>query len=72
MEDHQGTLQSEYDDLSMKKFTLTCFGSTFVMLRFDEKSFFSTLLGFPTCWDHKPTNAIHTDSPGVNTSKKNC
>ena len=39
-------------------------------LRFDEKSFFNTLLGFTPYWDYKPTNAIHADSPGVYTSDK--
>ena len=49
---------------------LTRFGSTFGTLRFDEKSFFNTLLGFTPYWDYKPTNAIHADSPGVYTNDK--
>ena len=53
------------------KLILTRFGSTFGTLRFDERSFFSTLLGFTPYWDHKPTNAIHADSSGVYTSDKN-
>ena len=45
--DHKGTLQIEYDDLNKKvKLILTRFGETFGTLRFDEKSFFHTLLGF--------------------------
>ena len=69
--DHEGTLQIEYDDINKKtKLILTRFGSTFGLLRFDEKSFFHTLLGFTPFWDYKPTNAIHADSPGVNTSDK--
>ena len=44
---------------------LTRFGSTFGTLKFDEKSFFDTLLGFTPFWDYKPTNAFHADSPGV-------
>ena len=64
--DHEGTLQIKYDDLNKKvKLNLTRFGLTFGTLRFDEKSFFSTLLGFDPYWDYKPTNAIHAESPGV-------
>ena len=41
--DHEGTLQTEYDDLNKKiKLILTRFGSTFGTLRFDEKSIFNT------------------------------
>ena len=69
--DHEGTLQIEYDDLDKKvKLILTRFGETFGTLRFDEKSFFHTLLGFTPYWDYKPTNAIHADAPGVYTSDK--
>ena len=47
MGNHEGTLQIEYDDDTMKaKLILTRFGSTFGTLEFDEKSFFETLLGF--------------------------
>ena len=61
--DHEGTLQIEYDDISVKtKLTLTRFGSIFGTLRFDEKSFFNKLLGFTPYWDYKPTNAIHADN----------
>ena len=66
--DHEDTLQIEYDDLNKKvKLILTRFGSTFGTLRFDEKSFFHTIIGFAPYWDYKPTNAIHADSPGVYT-----
>ena len=69
--DHEGTLKIEYDDLNKKvKLTLTRFGSTFGTLRFDEISFFHTILGFDPYWDYEPTNAIHVDSPGVYTSDK--
>ena len=41
MGDHEGTLQIEYDDFSMKtELSLTRFGGTFGLLRLDEKSFF--------------------------------
>ena len=50
--DHEGTQQIEYDDSNKKnKLVLNCFGSTFGTLRFDEKSFFNTLLGFTPYWD---------------------
>ena len=69
--DHKGTLQIEYDDLNKKvKLILTRFGSTFGTLKFDEKSFFHTFLGFDPYWDYKPTNAIHANSPGVYTNDK--
>ena len=50
------------------KLILNPFGSTFGKLRRDEKSFFHTLLGFTPYWDFKTSNAIHVNSPGVNTS----
>ena len=50
------------------KLNLTRFDNTFGTLRFDEKSFYSTLLCFTPYWDYRPTNAIHADSPGVYTS----
>ena len=67
--DHEGTLQIEYDDSNKKtKLILTRFGSSFGTLRFDDKSFFNTLLGLDPFWDYKPTNAFNADSPGVDTS----
>ena len=40
MDDHENTLQIEYDDFTMKtKLVLIRFGKTFGTLRFDEKSF---------------------------------
>ena len=39
-------------------------------MRFDDKSFFHTLLGFDSYWDYKPTIAIHADFPGVYTNDK--
>ena len=69
--DHEGTLQIEYDDLNKKtKLLLTRFGCTFGTLRFDEKSFFISSLGFTPYWDYKPTNATHSDGHGVYTSEK--
>ena len=72
MGDHEGTLQIEYDDISMNtKFILTRFRGNFGTLGLDEKSFFNTSLKFAPYWDYKPTNAIHANSPGVYTSDKN-
>ena len=64
---HMETIQIEYDDISMKtKIILKYIGGLerFVLgtLRFDERSFFHTLLGFTPYWDYKP--------PGVYTSDK--
>ena len=71
MGDHEGTKKFEKDDTSMKtKLNLTRFGRTFGKLRFNENSFFNTLLEFPAFWEYKPTNAVHADSPGVYTSDK--
>ena len=51
MGDHEGTLQIEYDGISMKtKLMLTRFGSTFGTSRFDEKFFFIISLGFTPYW----------------------
>ena len=64
---HMETIQIEYDDISMKtKIILKYIGGLerFVLgtLRFDERSFFRTLLGFTPYWDYK--------CPGVYTSDK--
>ena len=52
------------------KLLLTRFGSIFGALRFDEKSFFNTLLEFTPFWDYKATNAFHADSFGVHINEK--
>ena len=62
---HKGTIQTEYDELN-KKVNLILTN----LMRFDEKSFFHTILGFDPYWDYKPTNAIHAYSPGVYISDK--
>ena len=66
MSDQEAALDIEYDDKSVKtKPILTQFGGFFGELRLDEKSFFSTSLGFTQFWVYRPTSAIHADSPGV-------
>ena len=65
MGDHDGTLQIENDDITMKKkHNLTSFGGSFETLRFDESLSFKTFLGFTPSWNYKLTNAVHCDSPG--------
>ena len=64
---HMETIQIEYDDISMKtKIILKYIGGlkrvVLGTLRFDERSFFHTLLRFTPYWDYK--------SPGVYTSDK--
>ena len=44
----------EYDDINMK--TKLVVQSGFIAIRFDEKSFFSTILGFTAGWDYKHYN----------------
>ena len=71
MGDHEGTLENEYDDITMKtKLNLTRFGSTIGTFRLDKKSFFHTLLEHTPCWYYKPFNAIHAQSLGVYTNDK--
>ena len=41
----------EYDDITMK--TKLVVKSGIIAIRFDEKSFFSTVLGFTPGWDYK-------------------
>ena len=44
----------EYDDITMK--TKLVFNIGIIAIRFDEKSFFSTILGFTPGWDYKHYN----------------
>ena len=73
---HKETIQLEYDDISMKTKIILKFKNNekglFALgrLRFNEKSFFHTLLGFSPYWDYKPTNSNHVVIPGVYISDK--
>ena len=73
---HSESIQIEYDDISMKTKNILKFKNGEKMkfglgtLRFDERSFFHTLLGYGTYWDYKPTNSDHDAIPGVYTSDK--
>ena len=71
LDDHKGNLQIAYDEIHKKvKLILTSSANSFGTLRFDDKSFFHTLLGFDPYWDYKSTIAIHADFPGVYTNDK--
>ena len=73
---HSEIIEIEYDDISMKTKIILKFkhnnNTMFALgtLRFDESSFFHTLLGFEPYWDYKPTNSNHNAFPGVYTSDK--
>ena len=65
MGDHEGTIQIEYDEISMKtKLISALFGRIFGKLGFDEK-FFKYFIGFETILEYKPNNAVHAESLGV-------
>ena len=73
---HKVIIEKEYDDNSMKTKIILKFKNNkkgfFALgtLRFDDRSFFHTLLGFTPFWDYKPTNSNRDDIPGVYTSNK--
>ena len=72
---HQETIQLEYDDISMRATIVLKFKNEKNMfalgtLRFDQQSFFHTLLGFSPYWDYKPSNSNHVLIPGVYPSDK--
>ena len=76
---HKETIQIEYDDISMKTKIILKFKNNekdlFAKrtLRFDDRSFFHTLLGFTpywAYWDYKPTNSNRDSIPGVYISNK--
>ena len=57
--DHEGTIQFEYIGLNKKNnLVLRLIGDTYQALRFDEKSFFHTLLAFDPYWDYKHSDAF--------------
>ena len=71
---HSEIIEIEYDDITMKtKIILKCKRGEekFALgtLRFDERSFFHTLLGFTPYWDYRPTNS-NIPVPGVYISDK--
>ena len=58
----------EYDDITMK--TKMVVRSGVIAIRFDEKSFFSTVLGFTPSWDYKHYNK-YTSQKLVNSGSTN-
>ena len=72
---HSEIIEIGYDDITMKSKIILKYKSGqdkfgLGTLRFDERSFFYTLLGFEPYWDYKPTNFNHVANPGVYTSDK--
>ena len=71
---HNEIIEIEYNDIRMKTKIILKYisGKMFVLgtLRFDERSFFHTLLGFTPYWHYKSTNTNHAVSPGVYISDK--
>ena len=60
------SIQVEYDDISMKTKIILKYireRKIFVLgtLRFDQTSFFHSLLGFTPYWDYKPSNVYTSD-----------
>ena len=51
---YQNAIEIEYDDITMKTKLFVRYSIT--AMRFDEKSFFSTILGFTPGWDYKHYN----------------
>ena len=58
----------EYDDITMKTKLVVRYG--IIAIRFDEKSFFSTILGFTSGWDYKFYNK-YTSQKFVSLSNTN-
>ena len=73
---HSEIIQNEYDDLNEKTELIIKFKNDektkfgLGTLRFDERSFFHTLLGYEPYWDYKPTNSNNNAIPGVYTNDK--
>ena len=62
------TVVIELDDITRK--TILVVGSEIIAIRFDEKSFFSTILGCTSVWDYKHYNE-YTSQKIVNLSITN-
>ena len=66
--DFNKTIAIEFDDIIMKtKLVVT---PTILAIRFNENSFFTTILGFTSCWDYKHYNE-YTSQKIVNLSTTN-
>ena len=51
---YHNTIDIEYDDITMKTKLVVKHGT--IAIRFDEKSFFNTILGFTPGWEYKHYN----------------
>ena len=72
---YEETIQLEHDDISMRTTIVLKFKNEkakFALgtLRFDNRSFFLTLIGFSPYWDYKPNNSNHVLIAGVYPSDK--
>ena len=65
---YHNAIDIEYDDITMK--TKLVVRSGIIAIRFDEKSFFSTILGFTPGWDYKHYNK-YTSQKVVNLGSTN-
>ena len=61
-------IDTEFDDITMKTKLVVRFGP--IASRFDEKSFFSTILGFTSGWNYQPYNT-YISQKLVNSSRTN-
>ena len=64
----RNTIEIEYDDITMK--TKMVVRQGIIAIRFDDKSFFSTILGFTPGWDYKHYNK-YTSQKVVNLGSTN-
>ena len=67
-EGYHNAVDIEYDDITMK--TKLVVRSGIIAIRFDKKSFFSTILGFTSGWDYKHYNK-YTSQKIVNLGNTN-
>ena len=65
---YHNAIDIEYDDITMK--TKLKVRASIIAIRFDEKSFFSTILGFIPGWDYKHYNK-YTSQKVVNLGSTN-
>ena len=65
---YHNAIDNEYDDITMKTKLVVKRG--IIAIRFDEKSFFSTVLGFTSGWDYKHYNK-YTSQKVINLGSTN-
>ena len=67
-EGYHNAIDIEFDNITMKTKLVVRYG--IIAIRFDEKSFFSTILGFTSGWDYKSYNK-YTSQKIVNSGSTN-